>query len=788
MSTAPRPDFWLNWRLPTAPDAEDVYDFAMMPLADEDSFKEPRLRSIGVIRRRASSEDGDSQAPSVDVEIDDSDGVIRAILATNDTRHAIGGEAGIVISSETARKAGGSGADIMRGRVADLQAPSGRLATMRIAGVVGDTFTGINLDKTIPNVRIGSEHRNAPEASVGLVYPLVIGEHSDVGATDANGVSVEKGILPAIDVGDVLLLDDGTEIDTDVYPIAYLSAPSNLQATVQGTPGTRSITYAVTALSDYGETTAATVTVTTAPTLLNATDRVLLEWDTSVGAVGYRVYRNGKRITVLNNGGTWSDPEETYTDTGIEAGGGVPPVSNSATIAVETDDGTAYPWTRFVAAGKSVHVEYVYASDLAENGAPKRTRLGASEFENELLIYGEAGYPHDDPYVDMVHPDGTIIRQTVFYMRGPRVTHHRNKTVTVAWNGWGVEDVGDGRGDAIIQFFPGLLWLLNEEVLKDDGLGYRTGDYGPLETFANGIAKLKSSRFVEAQQVSARFLDNEIGYLMSLAITEPTTMRQVIRRAHQTAGSHDATNRFGQWYPFLVDDTALAYDTSNGLSPLQDEATMSGNLGDETSSSAAPTGAYELLGEHHRAYRDKENVIRWIPQDIKYDGTITRVTYDGSWDADAQRFRLTDHTIEYDYARYGHKEPKQKSKRQGYYSHDEATLADANDRYLRRHLVPQRPVAFATDLGGLDDEIGVELLLTHYEGAGGADGDEDTRILLMGQDVDPMGSVETVLHALVLDRVVVNGLSPLQNETTMTTNLGDETSSAYPPVGAWELM
>lgn len=771
--TRPTPDIWLEWTVNRVPSGTDQYLFARKPLADQDSFKEPRLRSVGTITRRLSTDDGDSHSPSVDVTIDDADGIIRGILSDVATRHATG-EAAIRIQSETSRKANGDAADWFRGRVTNPQATPGRLATLKIEGEVGSRFTGLDLNKKIPNLKIGAEHPNAPETSVGLVYPLIIGEHSDVDATDANGNSVEKGILPVIDVGDVLMLEDGTEVDPADGVITYLDVPTNLDATVNGTAGATSRIYEVTALSLYGETTSVSITVDDAPDLVNATDSVTLTWDadSSGETIAYRVYRDHKRIALLNNGGTYSTPETTYTDEGAEAVSPAPPSANTAQIAITVDGNEAFGWTRFVAAGKACHLEKLHGWNGADGVAPVRglvdaTRIG---WDKEVLLPGETDWPHATDYVDIGG-----IRQTIFYARGPLVAHHRAKTVTLAWSGWGVEDVGDLTGDPIIQAFPALNWLLNVELLQDGGAGYRTGTYASPETFANGNAKLRSSKFFEAQNLTMRFLGNDVGYIINMALTEPITVRELLRRFHQTFGSYDCpASRFGQFFPVLVNDLDDALDTSSGLSPLQDEDLMvSGNLGDETSLSAPPTGAYTLSSER-RAYRDTVNVIRFIGQNTRHADAQTQVVFDMSWDADAQRFRLPDQRITYDHTAYGHAEPKQKAKRRAYYTHDTATAYDAQDRYLRRHLLAPRDVTIAVPLEALDDELGNEAWLTHYEGAGSAAGDSETRTLITGHDGN-VDDDEVILILRDLSRIVANSLSPLQDEDLMSEgNLGDE--------------
>jgi hypothetical protein len=767
--TRATPDIRLEWLVNTVPSGTDTYRFGRQPYADQDSFTQGRLDSVGIITRRLSSDDGDSHSPSVDVTLPDSDGIIRGILSAVATRNG-GGEAAVQIVSEAGRKSGVAWSDLFRGRVVAPKAVPGRMATLRIEGDVGSRFTGLDLNKTIPNARIGAEHPNAPETSVGLVYPLVLGEKADVNATDLNGNSVEKGILPAIDVGDVLMLADGTEVDPADGVITYLDAPTNLQATVNGTAGTTSRVYKVTALSYYGETTAASVTVSTAPDLLNGTDSVTLTWDAVSSAIAYRVYRDNERIALLNNGGTYVNPEETYEDVGLEGEAPGPPSVNTAQIAVTVGAEEAYGWTRFVAAGKACHIEYLYGWDGADGIGPKRARVTGSRigWDAEVLLPGEADWPHATDYVDIGG-----IRQTIFYARGPLVTHHRNKSVTLAWNGWGVEDVGDLTGDPIIQAFPGLLWLLNEEVLKDDGEGYRTGDYGPLVEFSNGTPKLRASKFQEAQTKTKGFLGDDVGYVINMALTEPITVRELIHRFHQTFGSHDGTTRFGQFFADVIDDTEQSPEVSDGLSPLQDEDLMTaGNLGDETSSSAPPTGAYVLTAER-RSYRDKINIIRYVGETIHRDRVQTQLLFDMSWDADAQRFRMTDQRLTYDHTAYGHAEPKQKAKRRAYFTDDQATAFDAQDRYLRRHLLPPRDVQFAVDYEGLDDELGNEAWFTHYDTSGSDDGDIDTRMLVIGHDPN-VNDDEVILTLRDLTRIVPHALSPLQDEDEMTDGLGDE--------------
>ena len=396
------PDIWVEWLIETVPSGTTTYRWAYRPLADEDSFKEPRLRLINTIRRECSTDDGEPTVPTCEIDLFDDDGVLRGIMSDAATRHGAGGEIAVRILSETARKAGIDPSALICGTVARVESAPERRAKIKITGTIGGLFSDANKQKSFPQLRIGDEHPHAPASSKGLVYPVVIGVFSDVDAVDADGNSAEKGLLPAIDLGDVLLLADGTEVDQDEYPLAYLDAPENLEAEVEGTEGTTEIRYDVTALSESGETTVTTITVSTAPDVLNGTDYVALTWDDVDGAFGYYVYRNRARLAHVDT--------NAYDDVGAATTGQPLPTSNTALTTVQTDDGEATPWTRMLAAGKAVHVEHVYASDLADGAEPARTRLGEDEIGAELLIYGEDGYPHDDAYVDFTRSDGTVIR------------------------------------------------------------------------------------------------------------------------------------------------------------------------------------------------------------------------------------------------------------------------------------------------------------------------------------------------------------------------------------------
>ena len=691
-----------------------TYRFSTKPLADAGAFAEGRVVRYGTTVRKMSTPDGDYDIAVTDVEIEDADRLFRGLLADPDTRTMTSREACLEVLSEAGRAAGLEWRTISRGRLTDIQPKPGLRVLFRFADVAGSHFSGFDLEKEM-GVRITKrEHPNAKDEAVNRVYPIITGEHSDIGTVDANGAAADKGLLPVIDVGDYLLDGDGNEY-TDV-PFAFATPPQNLQITINGTPGTGEADYGVTAVTPYGETTITEQAVTTVPTVLDVTNNVQLDWDAQDGVVEYRVYKNNKLIARLNNGETFTNPETTYTDNGSDTVGGVvPPLTNTAQIDQVINGQTVSGWGReIMKIGANPEVLEMYGSDLGS--PPKRIRLPESVYGSEVLIPGRPGWPYATPYIEI-----NGIRMGVAYVRGPRLEHHRNNTVTLAWNGCGDDDVGDGSGPTITEAFKALQHVLNEYVLKDDGLGYRTGNYGPLEEFSNGVAKLKTSAFEACQDLTAEWIGGR-GYQCAIAITVPTSLREFLRRFNVTFASNIGSNHHGQVFPVLIDDTA------------------------------DPTAG--------RLYHHHINVIRMVDQSIDHDAVETKVTYHYSFDADANKFRVSDQVIEDEAASAAYLVPRERGVRQCYYTHDSATAADSNSRHLTRYKVPPRRVSIKTNLLGLEDEIGAQVRLTHYDGAGGVDGDVETPFLVTGHKTDPNPSETVTLTLLDLQRIIETGFGP----------------------------
>ncbi len=726
----------------------DTFRWSTRPLVDENFFTEGRVLQFGQVARMASSPEGDYQVANGSITMTDADGLFRGRMADVAARYPTAREALWELLSEQKRATDPSvWRTLWHGRISDAQPEVGRKFRLTVADEVGSHFSGFDLEKLI-GVRMTRDiFPDLPDDNVNRIFPIVIGEHSDIGAVNENGLPADKGLLPVIDAGPSFLFDDGTYAPAGTTAV-YIQPP-NLQApVVNGTPGTATYSYYVTALTENGEThqTGGAV-VSDGPTFLNATDSITLTWGPDEPgdldeATGFRIYRNYSLIAEVDA------TTFTYTDVGVPGSGRRPPATNTASLNQTIDGETVTGWHMLVLKiGAASEIFHIYASDLGDTfgGTPQRIRMPEEVYGQDFLVYGRPGYPHADPFIELGG-----VRFAVIYARGPRLQHHLDGVVTIAWNGCGDDDVGDGSGTTLTEAFRCLQHFLNEYILKNSGIGYLTGNYGPLETFANGTAKLKTSAYEACQDTTVEWIGDR-GYQAAFALVEPISLREFLRRFLVTFSCHLCANHHGQVYPFLIPNDI---DTTAG-----------------------------------RHYRDRIEIKRLVGERISHEDAITRVVYHYDFDTDAQHFRVTDQIAEDTDAAAAQKTIRERSARECFCTRDEATAVDAQTRHLFRYSVAPRYIQIAVNLLGLEDENGAQIRLTHYDTCGGVDGDVNTPMIVVGHafGFDNTGNPEAILTIFDLSRVGVVTFANLENEAAMTGNLGDETSLALPPVGAFEL-
>lgn len=744
-------DTWVEAHLARYPASAGtrIVRWAFKPLANAGSFKEPRLVSISRLRRACTDPDGNPEVGGGSIVVDDQDGELRAMLDEGSPEeYVVNREIGIYTLSEAGRAANLTPRTRFRGWITDVQLLEGRLVRIAFADVLSSQFSGISFDKTIGIPITAAEHPNAPPETLKKIYPIIGGEHSDLGAVDSNGASAEKGLVSAIDCGDY-------DISGNAQPPEYVQPPINVTAVVVGAGGSATWYYAVTAITNNGETImSAVATVTGAPALadLSPSNYVKVTWDDAdayslANTIAFRVCGRSSNpptgwLDGMNNGGTFVNPEKEYHDDGddlIED-----PLPNLGTNTAQGNN-NIFAWM-LLSIGYSYEILKYFASDLAQGSAPKRAEMSGAVFGSEIIGPEHPEWPHADPWVERGG-----IRQFGFYARGPRLAHHRDGSVTMAVQMCGPHDDSDV---LINQAGPLTQWLLNEHAAKNGGTGYRTGDYGPLETYANGDPVINPQAHTDAQDLSITYVGG-LGYLMAFAITEPTSLREILRRIANSFGWRFAANHHGQVGPIVVN-----------------------NLADPT------------VGRH---LRDRIEIKRVEEDKMAWDEVLNRMPYAYHWDSDAGAFRAENLVAEHAQSiaahvpggvigtadRRGIKQPSEP--RQMYYVNDPTTATDVVQRELTRRKRRPRYVKPVVDLMGLDYDIGDQMRYTHYNGLG-RDGDEATPMIILAIEEDPgRPGDEEIIFTLQDLRGIATGQSfILGDEASMPPTalpLGDETST-----------
>jgi hypothetical protein len=631
-------------------------------------FVEGRVLSWGRIARSLSDGMGQYDVGKASVMLNDADGLFRALLQSGSTTEWFDNrEAAIKMLSEAGRHAALAPRLLFRGVLDNLQPQADRRVSLDLVDRLRPY-----LDVVIPQATFertyegGAGFTDIHKDLVGTPIPLAGGEFSDVGALNVAGQRADKGLLPAIHVGMRQTVDD------DVSQPAYLPPPT-IAASVVGSTGTRRLAYGVTAWSGYGESVLGNVEViVTGPATLSPTNYVALTWAAVEGATHYTVYGRtldnpSRRLAIVTT--------PSYNDTGVdgEAAQG-PPLTNQA--QVPGVDGSFF-WDLYIICLGVMEDFSIYASGLQPGVPPTRVLMGEDTYGVDFLHPSGPGWPHADPWIEVAG-----MRLTGFYARGPRSQQHVDGVCTMAVNGCGYEDVGDGSGAPISQAFPLLQLFLNEFVLKNGGSGYRDGDWGPLvEWDDGGVPILQPTKFTACQDLTATRLEDGIGYTGAFYIRDRITVREFLTRFCQTFDAFLATNHHGQLYPVLINDAA------------------------------DPT-----VGRHYRERIELPDRLPAVQTD--HDAVENRWIYQYDYDPDARAFR-GDAEVLIDQPAIDALRGKVKERAvQQYYTRDAATARDAIGRRRLRTRFPPRVQPIPTNLLAVEDENGDQILVTHRDGLG----------------------------------------------------------------------
>jgi len=174
--------------------------------------------------------------------------------------------------------------------------------------------------------------------------------------------------------------------------------PTGLTVTTQGTAGTTTNAYRVSAINQAGETFAcAEVSIATANATLSATNFNRLTWNAMPGATGYNVYgrTSGAELKLASVTAT------TYDDTGASPSGALPTTDTTATApdALYTHDDPNWTWVGFAtgdsciyAAGFSGDYSAIYRIGIKSDGTGLDVPVQAGELPRGETALGITGY------------------------------------------------------------------------------------------------------------------------------------------------------------------------------------------------------------------------------------------------------------------------------------------------------------------------------------------------------------------------------------------------------------
>lgn len=549
----------------------------------------------------------------------------------------------------------------------------------------------------------GFHPQTNPTVDLNARYQIVSGTPSMPAFPPRNG-----GVGPQWDFF-VDYLDDTNGAQWGVLSI---SAPLNLNYTITGTPGTTRYVYAVSALGTLGESPrSAVLVVEDGPAILNGTDNIVLTWDPPAdnadAVIAYRIRgrQTNPPTTYLRITEIGVSPIPlTYTDDGTDVEKAFNVSSGDALVSENV-------WAWIACALGDVDVHQVYGSDGTEGDTPKRRLIGWDE--GTIMGPDSIGWSEPERYRVVGG-----IRQSGFYARGLPLKHHRSGAVTFAWNGCGWKDPD---GLLVDQVFRALLLFLNEVVEKNDGEGYRDGDFGPIETFADGTPKFWTSKFEAAQQQTIDWLTSEspqgLGYVGTIVVTEPTALAEVIRRFFTDYGGHLTASHRGQIYPYLPNP-------------------------------APEAGA-------GRIYRERMEIARLVDHRWAKDERENRVTYSYDYNYDTQTFRNNNIPTQDDDSirdaggeRIGIFETPPKP---CYYANDQTTIEDRWARHLTLYAYSPRYVDWATNLKSLADYNGDPARFSHRKEGLGLNGEAGTAGVIMhtSEHYAPGGPREVIQTAML---------------------------------------
>lgn len=731
-----------------------TYRRALAEIADDPSFyggrKPAGLLAVGDVEHGLSNEQNTFEAATVDLEFSDANDLfIRDLLYTQDLE---GDEVRIYLSDKARRDAALAPRVLMRATVQRPQTQSRMRATLQACDALFSDFGPFGADRQFPEVKIpDGVWLDTPPDSLALYMPILYGEKSDRGAIDPiTNQPSEKGLVPLIYVGQQQI-GGNIPVTGPANRLPYNPSVGVPWGAQQGDLvgfGTMSgrVWSLVTSVYNGEEGPVSNLAGT-----IDNNRAISVNWSRPQGNPPvdyYRVYfflSDANGFASFDPQVNWAATLEarfvTHDNVTIDGNGG----SDFSVTIPDFTVGTAYSggsagttttsvpalWDAYVVAlGALHHICDLYGSDLG-NGVPTaqhdRVLIDlATRAGSEFLVPGYAGWPFADTFVDYTLPDGSVMRATMIFARGPVSDDHKAGTVNMAVNAVGYEDVGDGTGNPILEAHLAQQHWLENFVLNGQ---YKSGAWVTTSTnprWEDGTAKVRSSSFLAAQAFSKQKVGGD-GYRAGWYVSQEASMAGYLAQWNRETETRLGVNEEGQIFVWYLDDGA----TSTAWPRIDHQSDMFGDTA-------------RVPGQ------ERENVVSGV----------------GDWDPDADKFRSATFTYE---DAGGIAKYKGKRKQGATLEFSILNVDSHIQNVLKRRLVRLRfgeawrdiTVRISTATSGspslLDIPVGTGVKLNTVEGIGPS-GDVDRRYIVMRKRLSLRSRLLTLSLLDVEDLLVTRAL------------------------------
>ncbi len=682
---------------------DETLKFGIQPLRDSATlggYAEPRLIDVSTVTRVASDvATGAWSAQTATMKWADTD---RANRARSDTRTSFRGcDAEIYLTSNAQRLAEQPPRVLFSGTVYEDSADPNLILSTTINDLIGSNYSLFSEEKQIPQRVIEKNwFPNAPEGSLGQAEPIVGGRRVPLDPAALAAATLPEGVSKGVYVGQVRINGaHGTPTGTDLATVVAALEASRAAGTLYTDYGGR-IGYAD-------------------ANVLQGMGSVPSDYDALAQVIGY-----GDLDALL------ADTANTGGDL-FEA---VVIASHAITEILDANDGNPSIW---------VGDTQVAAADI-----------GVSVWAPQ--IPGDASWAADigsDLFTDIIGADSTTRRYTLILF-DPGSAHGLNVAAgdVVHVDCLGLEDVGDGTGTALTDYFDLYRHVLINFMLQD----YQSGAWlsSPQFLFSDGVTlldRVDTTAFDTASTIAALSVTG--GYLGSFTIDERASVRDIVARFNFSGGCLLAQDDYGRLIVKVLDTRR-----TNFL-----------------------TGRYSTT--EHRTLRDKVDILPGFTVDAKPDWQVNKLTY---------QYAKNNYTGEYERDAGGggntvYVEDTTSQDRDGVikktvefpYVADDATADGVASYYLQLFKdLPRVATYTRRGLCGLEDDLLDGVPITHFNGYG-ASGWVDHAVWVIGKTFDPKRMVCTFTALDVEARLVAEETvepDPLTLDPVALEDLFDDVS------------